>query len=137
MSEVKQQIKILRDGKGNPIKIIKIIKKRGLTRPLFCVIIQTDKRKGNKPMKVKILKVLSGHPNLRKREIASYLHCHHFTLITTLDEMEEDGLIKSTYHHEPEQMQFYDTFALTERGVTMLTYLEGVEIIFENLEIGG
>jgi hypothetical protein len=29
MFEVKQQIKVLRDGKGNPIKIIKIIKKRG------------------------------------------------------------------------------------------------------------
>lgn len=88
-------------------------------------------------MKVKILKVLNEHPNLRKREIASYLHCHHFTLITDLNELEEAGLVKSTYHHEPEQMQFYDTFALTEKGATMLTYREGVEIIFENLEIRG
>lgn len=37
-----------------------------------------------------ILRILREHPGLRKREIASYLNCHHFTIITTLHEMEED-----------------------------------------------
>ena len=75
-------------------------------------------------MKEKILKTLQQHPGLRKREIASYLQCHHFTLITTLHEMEEDGLVRTVAHHDTAQMEFYDRYYLTDSGAQELVFLE-------------
>ena len=76
-------------------------------------------------MKEQILKILRERTNgLRKREIAMYLHCHHFTFITMLFEMEEDGLIFSKYVRIPENMEFYDEYYITGEG---LKYLELIE----------
>ena len=61
-------------------------------------------------MKEKIINILREHPGLRKREIASYLSCHHFTLITTLYEMEEDGLLRVESIHDTANMEFYDKY---------------------------
>lgn len=61
-------------------------------------------------MKEKIYKILCEHPGLRKREIASYLNCHHFTIITTLYEMEEDGLLRVESVHDTANMEFYDKY---------------------------
>ena len=61
-------------------------------------------------MKEKLLKIIREHPGLRKREIASYLNCHHFTLITTLHEMEEDGLLRVESVHDTANMEFYDKY---------------------------
>ena len=71
-----------------------------------------------------ILRILREHPGLRKREIASYLNCHHFTIITTLHEMEEDGLVRTKYHHDPAQMEFYDRYFITDEGAQFLIFLE-------------
>ena len=57
-----------------------------------------------------ILRILREHPGLRKREIASYLNCHHFTIITTLHEMEEDGLLRVETVHDTANMEFYDKY---------------------------
>ena len=57
-----------------------------------------------------IINILREHPGLRKREIASYLNCHHFTLITTLYEMEEDGLLRVESIHDTASMEFYDKY---------------------------
>ena len=65
-------------------------------------------------MKEKIIQVLREHPGLRKRQIASYLHCHHFTLITTLYEMEEDGLLKRINVHNTASMEFYEKYYVAE-----------------------
>ena len=61
-------------------------------------------------MKEQIINILREHPGLRKREIASYLHCHQFTLITTLYEMEEDGLLRTESIHDTANMEFYDKY---------------------------
>ena len=66
-------------------------------------------------MKEKIINILREHPGLRKREIASYLCCHHFTLITTLYEMEEDGLLKIESIHDTANMEFYDKYFVVEQ----------------------
>ena len=57
-----------------------------------------------------IINILREHPGLRKREIASYLNCHHFTIITTLYEMEEDGLLRVESIHDTANMEFYDKY---------------------------
>ena len=57
-----------------------------------------------------IINILREHPGLRKREIASYLNCHHFTIITTLYEMEEDGLLRVETVHDTANMEFYDKY---------------------------
>jgi Mn-dependent DtxR family transcriptional regulator len=57
-----------------------------------------------------IINILREHPGLRKREIASYLNCHHFTIITTLYEMEEDGLLRVESVHDTANMEFYDKY---------------------------
>lgn len=61
-------------------------------------------------MKEKIINILREHPGLRKREIASYLNYHHFTIITTLYEMEEDGLLRVESVHDTANMEFYDKY---------------------------
>lgn len=71
-------------------------------------------------MKEKILNVLCEHPGLRKREIANYLYCHHFTIISLLDEMKKDGLVTTKYHHDSAQMEFYDEYYITNFGLTFL-----------------
>lgn len=75
-------------------------------------------------MKEKLLKIIREHPGLRKREIASYLNCHHFTIITTLHEMEEDGLVRTVYHHDSAQMEFYDKYFITDEGAQYLIFME-------------
>ena len=35
-------------------------------------------------MKTKIIEILREHPGLRKREIASYLDCHHFKILKAI-----------------------------------------------------
>ena len=65
-------------------------------------------------MKEQIINILREHPGLQKREIASYLRCHHFKIITLLNEMEQAGEVVTVYHHEPEQMEFYDKYYLPE-----------------------
>lgn len=61
-------------------------------------------------MKEKIINILREHPGLRKREIAAYLNYHHFTIITTLYEMEEDGLLRVESVHDTANMEFYDKY---------------------------
>ena len=61
-------------------------------------------------MKEQILNILREHPGLRKREIAGYLHVHHFKIMALLDEMERDGLIVRMYSTDPANMEFYDEY---------------------------
>ena len=58
-------------------------------------------------MKEQILNILREHHGLRKREIAGYLHVHHFKIMALLDEMERDGLIVRMCFTDPANMEFY------------------------------
>ncbi len=55
-------------------------------------------------MKEKIIEVLREHPGLRKREIAPYLHCHHFKILGAMSELQDAGLIKSIRIHDTASM---------------------------------
>ena len=61
-------------------------------------------------MKEQILNILREHPGLRKREIAGYLHVHHFKIMALLDEMERDGLLVRMYFTDSANMEFYDEY---------------------------
>lgn len=61
-------------------------------------------------MKENIINILREHPGLRKREIASYLGCHHFKIISLLYEMENDGLLRVESIHDAANMEFYDKY---------------------------
>ena len=61
-----------------------------------------------------ILNILREHPGLRKREIASYLHYRQFTRITTLYEMEEDGLLQRINVHDTANIDFYEKYYVAE-----------------------
>ena len=61
-------------------------------------------------MKEKIINILREHPGLRKREIASYLGCHHFKIISLLYEMEKENLLKVESIHDTANMEFYDKY---------------------------
>ena len=68
-------------------------------------------------MKEKILVYLAAHPNSRKRDIAYYLkiwQCDTLFL-AAMCELEQAGFIKSTYHRDLANMDFYDTFCLAGR----------------------
>ena len=66
-------------------------------------------------MKEQILTYLLAHPNSRKRSIANALNIWQCDVkfLSAMCELEQAGLIKSTYHRIPENMEFYDTFSVT------------------------
>ena len=61
-------------------------------------------------MKEQILNILSEHPGLRKREIASYIGIHHFKIISVLSEMEQEGLIIHKNYRDMGNMEFYEKY---------------------------
>ena len=61
-------------------------------------------------MEKQIINILREHPGLRKREIASYLHIHHFKIISLLDEMEQEGSLVRKDDNDPAKMEFYDKY---------------------------
>ena len=61
-------------------------------------------------MKEKIINILREHPGLRKREIASYLGCYHFKIISLLYEMEAENLLKTETIHDTANLEFYDKY---------------------------
>ena len=65
-------------------------------------------------MKEKIIEILREHPGLRKREIASYLDCHHFKILKAMSELKDANLIKSICIHDTASMEFYDKWYVTE-----------------------
>ena len=84
--------------------------KKGLdNKTLLCYNTNT-KEKEEITMKEQIINILQEHPGLRKREIAGYLHIHHFKIISLLDEMEQEGSLVRKYHHDPANMEFYDKY---------------------------
>ena len=67
-----------------------------------------------------ILRYLADHPNTRKRSIAFALHTWTGYLVKPICELEAAGYIKYTTHTDPAQMEYYDTYELTEQGVQAL-----------------
>ena len=65
-------------------------------------------------MKEQIINILREHPGLRKREIASYLRCHHFKILGIMFELEDAGLIKRVSIHDTASMEFYDKWYVAE-----------------------
>lgn len=68
-------------------------------------------------MKEKILVYLVSHPDSRKRAIASAIgvwQCD-INFLSAMCELERAGFIKSTYHSDPANMEFYDTFCVAGR----------------------
>lgn len=69
-------------------------------------------------MKDKIVQYLMEHPESRKRAIAAHLkvwQCDTMFL-ASMCELEQAGLIKSTLHKDPANMEWYYTFHATELG---------------------
>lgn len=65
-------------------------------------------------MKEKILVYLVSHPDSRKRMIASGIgvwQCD-INFLSAMHELERAGFIKSTYHRDYANMEFYGTFCL-------------------------
>jgi DNA-binding IclR family transcriptional regulator len=70
--------------------------------------MQTDKRKGNKPMKEQIKELLAHHPNgLRLREIAMYLRVNRFSIIDILDDMKKEGIIDGRSNDDHANGEYY------------------------------
>lgn len=69
-------------------------------------------------MKEKILNYLMEHPESRKRYIAANLGVWQCSteFLAAMCELEQAGLIKSTYHHDLANMDFYDTFSIVEKS---------------------
>lgn len=66
-------------------------------------------------MKEKILEVLRKHPNgLRLRQIAMYLHCHHFALINDMHELKEAGLVDGWPNKDHVNGEYYIIWALVK-----------------------
>ena len=63
-------------------------------------------------MREQILKYVAIHPNCRARNVASHLHKWVCEISIEMHQMADEGLLKSTYHHDPAQMEFYDTYEL-------------------------
>ena len=59
-------------------------------------------------MKEKIMEVLREHPTgLRLREIAMYLRCNRFGLITPLDELHKAGLVEGHQNDDHANGEYY------------------------------
>ena len=68
-------------------------------------------------MKEKIMVYLAAHPHSRKRMIASEIGVWQCDtqFLAAMCELEQAGFIKSTYHRDIANMDFYDTFCLAGR----------------------
>ena len=69
-------------------------------------------------MKEQILSYLMEHPESRKRAITAHLKVWQCDtqFLAAMCEMEQAGLIKSTLHKDPANMEWYYTFHVTEFG---------------------
>lgn len=67
-------------------------------------------------MKQRILSYLMEHPESRKRSIAYALGIWQCDVkfLAAMCELEQQGIIKSTYHKDPANMEFYDTFSIRD-----------------------
>lgn len=59
-----------------------------------------------------ILEIIKDHPGLRKCDIGATLHVHHFKILNLLNELKSEGKIKTVYHNDPANMEFYDRYYL-------------------------
>ena len=68
-------------------------------------------------MKEKIIQYLMEHPESRKRDVAYHLKIWQCDtqFLAAMCELEQAGFIKSTYHRDLANMDFYDTFCLAGR----------------------
>lgn len=59
-------------------------------------------------MKEKIIEILAHHTDgLRLREIAMYLDCHHFALISEMNELKKAGLVGGRYNKDHANGEYY------------------------------
>lgn len=67
-------------------------------------------------MKAKILSYLMDHPESRKRAIAAHLNIWQCDtkFLSAMHELEVAAVIKSTYHKDPANMEFYETFSVVD-----------------------
>jgi Mn-dependent DtxR family transcriptional regulator len=65
-------------------------------------------------MREQILEYVAAHPNCRARSVASHLHQWGPEVSIEMHRMANEGLLKSTYHHDAAQMEFYDTYELPD-----------------------
>ena len=65
-------------------------------------------------MKEKLLGIIREKPGLRKRTIFWLANCPIIEGIKALDEMKREGLIRSVYHSDPANMEFYDEWYVKE-----------------------
>ena len=66
-------------------------------------------------MKEEIIEVLRECPNgLRLREIAMYLHCHHFALIDEMEELKKAGLVNGRLNDDHANGEYYIIWSLVK-----------------------
>ena len=61
-------------------------------------------------MKEQIIAILTEYPGIRKRAIASYLHVHHFEIISLLEEMVRENLLVTRDFRDMANMEFYTEY---------------------------
>ena len=66
-------------------------------------------------MKEKIIEVLREHSNgLRLREIAMYLKCNRFALISEMDELKKEGLVNKRSNEDHANGEYYNIWFLVK-----------------------
>lgn len=67
-------------------------------------------------MREKILEYLRTNPGAHKRNIASFLKVWQcsFEFLATMDDLYEDGLIRSEIYRDPAQMEYYEKWYVVE-----------------------
>ena len=61
-------------------------------------------------MKERLLQIITEHPGLRKREIASYANVWFLNseFMNAMYDLQDEGLIRRQTYNDPANMEFYD-----------------------------
>lgn len=55
-----------------------------------------------------VLDIIKKNPGIRKRYIAKELRTTVIGILSVMDELKNEGLIRSVYHNDPANLEFYD-----------------------------
>ena len=61
-------------------------------------------------LREKILDTVRAHPGIRKSEIASYIDCNVFNIITLLYKMCDEGVLEYHIYRDLANMEYYEQY---------------------------
>lgn len=61
-------------------------------------------------LREKILDTVRAHPGIRKREIAGYIDCNVFNIITLLYKMCDEGVLEYHIYRDFANMEYYEQY---------------------------